>query len=184
MSSAEATPPPLVRCRAVALVGFMGSGKTSVGSRLADRLGWTFIDADDEVESRTGSTIDALFRDAGEESFREVEARVTAELLQRRDIVVATGGGWPTAAEGRLEGLPEDVLSVWLRVDPKVAVKRISSPDRRPLLAVDDPLARATELLDRRESAYRRARLHLDSNDESPEALADAIARHVSNPDI
>jgi len=182
VSSVEATPSTLIRCRAVALVGFMGSGKTSVGSRLADRLGWTFVDADDEVESLTGSTIDGLFRDVGEEGFRQIEAGVTAELLQRRDVVVATGGGWPAAEEGRLEGLPEDVLSVWLRVDPGVAVKRISSPDRRPLLAVDDPRARAMELLEAREPAYRRARVHLDSNDESPDALADAIARYVRNP--
>lgn len=181
MSSVEADPRTLTRCRAVALVGFMGSGKTSVGARLADRLGWTFVDADDEVEARTGSTIDTLFRDVGEEGFRQVEAGVTADLLQRRDVVVATGGGWPIAEDGRLEALPPDVLTVWLRVAPEVAVARITSSERRPLLAVDDPLARATALLERREPSYRRARVHLDANEESPESLADAIARYIRN---
>jgi shikimate kinase len=149
-----------------------------VGSRLAERLGWSFIDVDDEVESRTGSSIGALFRDVGEAGFREVEARVTAEVLEGRDLVVATGGGWPTADVGRLEALPDDVLTVWLRVDPETAVRRAAGTGR-PLLDVEDPLERARALLERREGAYRRARLHLDSNEASPEALAEAIVRSV-----
>jgi len=164
-------------CRLVVLVGFMGSGKTSVGSRLAERLGWSFVDVDDEVEARTGSSIDALFRDVGEAGFREVEARVTAELLEARACVVATGGGWPAAGGGRLEALPDDVLTVWLRVDPDVAVERVAATRHRPLLNVEDPLARARELLGRREAAYRRARVHLDTNEATPEVLVDAIAR-------
>ena len=184
MSSVEADPRTLTRCRAVALVGFMGSGKTSVGSRLANRLGWTFVDADDEVEARTGSTVENLFRDVGEDGFRQVEAGVTADLLQRTNVVVATGGGWPTAGEGRLETLPADVLTVWLQVAPEVAVARTTKSERRrPLLEVDDPLARATALLERREPSYGRARLHLDANEGSPDTLADAIARYIRNPE-
>jgi shikimate kinase len=165
-------------CRLVMLVGFMGSGKTSVGSRLAERLGWSFVDVDDEVETRTGSSIEALFRDMGEMGFREIEARITAELIEGKELVVATGGGWPAAGTGRLEALPDDVLTVWLRVDPDIAVERAAGAGR-PLLDVEEPLERAKALLERREGAYRNARIHLDANEASPEALVEAIVRSV-----
>lgn len=158
----------------------MASGKTAVGARLATRLGWEFVDADAEVEARSGASVETLFRERGEEGFREVEGRVTGELLEGRRRVLATGGGWPAAEPGRLDDLPADVLSVWLRVPARVAVERAARDGRsRPLLAVDDPEARARELLDRRRPAYAGATLHIDASRASPDALAAAIVEYV-----
>lgn len=172
----EAGPP----FRVVLLVGFMASGKSSVGARLAARLGWDFFDADDAVEAAAGASVETLFRERGEAAFREVEARVTEELLAGRRRVVATGGGWPAAAEDRMDGLPPDVLSVWLRVPAALAVERALRDGRvRPLLAVDDPEGRARVLLRRRRPAYAKARLHLDASEPSPDTLAAAIVKHM-----
>lgn len=167
--------------RLIVLVGFMGSGKTSVGRRVARRLGWRFVDSDDEVEARAGSSVEAIFRERGEAGFRELEAQAMEDLLRGRHRVVATGGGWPAAGPGRLRDLPADVLTVWLRVPAPVAVERVAREVRsRPLLAVDDPVDRARRLLDRRLPAYRCARLHLDTANASVEALAAAIVERIA----
>ncbi|HZD05947.1 MAG TPA: shikimate kinase, partial [Longimicrobiales bacterium] len=137
--------------------------------------------SDDEVEARAGSSVEALFRERGEAAFRDLEARAMTEILRGSHRVVATGGGWPAAGPGRLETLPVDVLSVWLRVPAATAVLRVArggSP--RPLLAVDDPVGRARRLLERRTPAYRPARLHLDTVEASVVALADAIVERLT----
>src|SRR5688572_10409385 len=89
----------------VVLVGFMGSGKTTVGRQLATRLGWTFVDLDDEVEARAGMSVDELFRTRGEPAFRLLESEAGAAVLARKAIVLAPGGGWALAS-GRMEELP------------------------------------------------------------------------------
>lgn len=167
--------------RLVLLVGFMASGKTSVGRRLAARLGWEFVDADAEVEARSGLSVEAIFRERGEEGFREIEGRVTADLLEGRRRVVASGGGWPAADPDRLYALPDEILSVWLRVPASVAVDRARREGRvRPLLDVEDPEESARELLGHRRSSYARARLHLDASKPSPDALASAIVEYLA----
>ena len=95
----------------VLLVGFMASGKTRVGRLLAHRLGWSFRDFDSEIVSREGLSISEIFRQHGEGSFREMEARIGSELLGEDHVVLASGGGWPTGP-GRMEDLPEGTLSV------------------------------------------------------------------------
>lgn len=166
----------------VVLVGFMASGKTSVGERLARLLGWRFTDFDAEIEARAGASIPEIFARQGEEAFRELEARVGRRLLQEEDVVLATGGGW-AATEGRLTDLPEGTLSVWLRVGPEEAVRRAGSGEgERPLLDVADPVGRARELLEQREPLYGRAMVTLDAEEASPGELARAIARMVQDP--
>jgi shikimate kinase len=163
------------RVRRVLLVGFMGSGKTRVGQALARRLGWVFRDFDQEIGSRLGLPIPEIFRQHGEAGFREMEHRVGAELLREVEVVLACGGGWP-AALGRMEELAPDTFSVWLRVSAEEAVRRIRQEGpTRPLLAVDDPLARARELLARREAWYRMAEVALETEATEPEDLARRI---------
>lgn len=161
----------------VVLVGFMGAGKSRVGRELSRILGWELVDVDQEVERRSGRSIPTIFREEGEAAFRLLEAQVTGELLGQDRVIVATGGGWPAAAPGRMESLSPDTLSVWLRIPAEEAVRRVGSGRGRvrPLLRVPDPVAEAKRLLAEREPAYRLARLTLDV-DRFP---ARAIARRI-----
>ena len=176
MSSGSDRGPALPLTR-VLLVGFMGSGKTRVGQALADRLGWSFRDFDQEIKIRVGLPIPEIFRQHGEDRFREGEEQVGKDLLRNSRCVLASGGGWPVAL-GRMEDLPPGTLSVWLKVTPEEAVRRIRKEGpTRPLLAVDDPVARAGEILAVREPYYAEAHVCLDSMDGTPEALAEEIVR-------
>ena len=161
------------------LVGFMGSGKSTVGRLLARRLGWLFVDLDEAVEAATGIKIAELFRTRGEPAFRQLEADAGVVAAARVRVVIATGGGW-SLVPGRLDGLPEGSLTVWLRVRPATAVRRATGTRRvRPLLAGPDPAARAKELLKEREPAYSRARLQLAADRVSPTSLVDAIVAYM-----
>lgn len=163
----------------VLLVGFMGSGKTSVGRALARLLKWPFRDFDDEIEAEVGRTVPEIFRLRGEAFFRRVEARVARRLFDEEEVVLASGGGW-AAEPGRLDAVPAGTLSVWLRVSAEEAVRRVRDGEReRPLLDVDDPVARARALLAEREASYREADLVLDSESAPPEGLARSILKHI-----
>jgi shikimate kinase len=166
--------------RRVLLVGFMGSGKTRVGRLLARRLGWPFRDFDEEIVARQGLSIPEIFRQHGEGAFREMEARVGAELLLEEQVVLASGGGWPVGP-GRLEELPHGTLSVWLKVPLLEALERARMEGAtRPLLQVEDPLQAAERLLETREAYYRRARVALDTHGAEPEDLARQIEELVN----
>ncbi len=159
----------------VLLIGFMGSGKTQVGQALAKRLGWSFRDFDQEIRSRLGMPVPEIFFKHGEGFFRQIEERVGAELLLEEDVVLASGGGWP-AALGRMEGMPDGTVAVWLQVSPEEAVRRVREEGpTRPLLAVENPVDRARELLESRETFYRQADLVVDSTKGRPEELARTI---------
>lgn len=161
--------------RRIVIVGFMGSGKTTVGRALAEALHWRFEDLDLHIEALDGRDIPTIFRDSGEARFREMEADVGARLLAEDEIVLATGGGW-AAARGRLEALPAGTVSIWLRVSAEEAVRRAASePGARPLLAVADPLASARELLDRRTAWYARADLAVDTEGMTPEHVTSQV---------
>jgi shikimate kinase len=155
----------------------MGSGKSTVGPLVAERLGWEFRDMDREVERRTGRPIPEIFRESGEAAFRAEEEQVARELRDR--VVVASGGGWP-CRPGRLETLPSGTFTVWLRVGPDAAVARIREGDEvRPLLQGPDPQGRARELLEDRVSYYRLAALHLDTEEAPPDELARRLVEWV-----
>ena len=163
----------------VVLVGFMGSGKSTVGRLLARRLGWVLVDLDEAVEAATGIKVAELFRTRGEAAFRQLEAEAGVAAAARARVVIAPGGGW-SLVPGRLDGLPEGSLTVWLRVRPETAARRATGTRRvRPLLSGPEPVARARELLREREPAYSRARLQLHADRASPSALVDAIVAYM-----
>lgn len=159
----------------VVLVGFMGSGKSTVGPLLARELGWDFTDLDSAIEEEAGCSIPTLFRSRGEEAFREIEDRVAQRVLLECEVVMASGGGWPCRPT-RIKNLTDDTLSIWLRVSPERAIERAGRQGvQRPLLNVADPLGRAKELLAAREPYYQSARWWVDTEAYS----VDEVVRHV-----
>jgi shikimate kinase len=159
----------------------MGSGKSTVASLLASRLGWTFLDFDKEIERRAGAPVAEIFRTRGEPFFRELENRVGAELLERDRAVLASGGGWPVPA-GRMESVGADTLTVWLDIDAATAVARAGSSRRvRPLLQDPDPLGRAEALLTERRPRYQLAKVHLEAGRSTSRELAEQILYYIKH---
>lgn len=154
------------------LVGLMGAGKTSVGKLLARRLGKTFCDCDHEIESATGVRIPVIFEIEGEAGFRARESRMLAELAERRNIVLATGGGAILAEENR-RVLGKNGTVVYLRAAPQDLWQRTRHDRNRPLLQTPNPLAKLTELYAERDPLYREiADLIVDTGNQSVSALA------------
>jgi len=160
--------------RVIALVGMMGSGKTSIGKRLAARLELPFVDSDSEIETAAGMTITEIFDRHGEAYFREGERRVIARLLGEGGCVLATGGGSFMDARTR-EAIAEAGISVWLRADPATLLQRIARRNNRPLLRTADPAAQVKRLLAQREPIYARADLIVDSSDRPHEEVVGAL---------
>lgn len=167
------TPLPLDR-RAIVLVGLMGAGKTTVGRRLAHRLGLDFVDADAEIEKAAGESIPEIFKLRGEKVFREGEKRVISRLLDDGPQVLATGGGAFMDPETRAEIMNKGV-SVWLKADIDVLMKRVSKRGNRPLLKTADPRATMKKLMDERYPVYADADITVESREGPHEVVVDAI---------
>lgn len=140
--------------RSLAIVGMPGSGKSTVGRQLAKRLGWRFVDSDLQIETRIGGSIRAFFEREGEAAFRVIEAEVIAELVARDRHVVATGGGAVLRPENR-ESLRRGCDVIYLRCAPEELFRRLRHDTQRPLLQVQDPLARLREMYLQRDPLYR-----------------------------
>src|ERR1700733_1958093 len=150
--------------RTVALVGMMGAGKSSVGRRLAAKLGCDFRDADAEIETAAGCSITDIFDRFGEDAFRDGERKVIARLLGEAPHVLATGGGAfiHPATRARIK---EDAVSVWLKAPVELLLQRVGRRDTRPLLRSGDPKEILERLLKEREPVYAEADLAIDSED-------------------
>ena len=160
--------------RSLYLVGMMGSGKTSTGRPLAERLGYGFVDADAVIEQAAGCSIPEIFERDGEAGFRKLESQVLSAISQRHSLVVATGGGVVTQPENW--GLLHSGIVIWLDVVPDQLLKRLTADSTvRPLLQTADPEAALNALLDERRPLYGEADLTVVINDETPEAVADGI---------
>ncbi len=154
--------------RSIVLVGLMGAGKTSIGRRLAARLGLPFRDADAEIELAAGCTVPELFSRYGERAFRDGERRVIRRLLAGDQQVLAFGGGAFMDPETRA-ATRADAVSVWLRCPLHTLVRRVSGRDHRPLLSDGDPTDILQRLIDQRYPIYAEADVILDCGDESPD---------------
>lgn len=154
--------------RPVVLVGLMGAGKSCVGRRLAARLGVPFLDADAEFEAAAGCSISEFFAKYGEPAFREGERKVIARLMDGPRCVLATGGGAFCDPETRARIL-DGAVSVWIRADLDLLVKRTSGRDHRPLLKTGDPREILSRLMDARYPLYAHADITVDTTDEPPE---------------
>jgi shikimate kinase len=146
------------------LIGLMGAGKTAVGRRLAARLELSFVDADSEIEAAAGATISEIFAEHGEAYFRQGERKVIARLLDSGPQVLATGGGAFMDPETRAS-INARGVSVWLKADIKILLKRVARRDNRPLLATGDPAEVMKRLMDTRYPIYAEADITVESRD-------------------
>jgi len=162
--------------RSIVLVGLMGAGKSTVGRRLASKLSLPFLDADHEIESAAGMTIPDIFATHGEEYFRDGERKVIARLLQRGPIVLATGGGAFMNEETRAR-IAESGISIWLKADLDVLMRRVRKRSNRPLLQNPDPEGTMRKLMETRHPIYALADLTVESREAPHErVVADVIA--------
>jgi len=164
--------------RSIVLVGLMGAGKSSVGRRLAARLGLPFVDADSEVEAAAGCTIEEMFETHGEQYFRDGERRVIARLLNGPRQVLATGGGAYMDPSTRA-CIREHGISIWLRAELDVLLKRVKRRKDRPLLKGGDPAATLRRLMDLRYPIYAEADITVDSGDGPHELVVEEIVRRL-----
>ena len=140
----------------LALIGFMGTGKSCVGRVVADLLHFTFLDTDHVIEARAGKAISDIFAQDGEPAFRQWERRIVDELTRRDKTVIATGGGLPADA-ANLASLKTHALVICLWASPETIWERVRGHNHRPLLNEPDPLAKIRQLLAAREPCYRQA---------------------------
>lgn len=158
----------------IVIVGFMAAGKSTVGRLVAEEVGYGFVDLDELVERLVGRSVPEIFRSGGEEAFRELEARATARLDDREGVVAAVGGGW--MARPALRTRWPDAVRVWLRVGPEEAVRRLEGQlGSRPMLAGEDPVGEARELLASRREDYARAEVAVETEGRSPEEVASEV---------
>ncbi len=150
--------------RPLVLVGMMGAGKTTVGRRIANRLGRQFIDSDEEIERAAQMSIPEIFEQRGEDEFRAGEMRVIARLLKEKDIVLATGGGAFVNPDTRAL-VKTGAVSVWLKADLDVLFERVSRRSNRPLLKTADPKGTLEKLIEDRYPIYAEADLTVVSRD-------------------
>ncbi len=162
--------------RSIVLVGMMGAGKSSIGRRLASDLNLPFVDADAAIESAAGMSIPEIFEAHGEPYFRSGEARVIARLLESGPQVLASGGGAFINPQTR-ELIRARGVSVWLKADLDVLLRRIKRRSDRPLLRTDDPERTLQRLIEERYPIYAEADVTIQSRDVSHEAIvADIMA--------
>jgi shikimate kinase len=168
--------------RSIVLVGMMGAGKSSIGRRLAQRLGLSFVDADAEIESAAGMTIAEIFATYGEPYFRSGEQRVIARLLDSGPQVLATGGGAYMNAETRA-GIAQKGISVWLKAEFEVLMRRVKrrATADRPMLQ-GDPAQRIVHLMAERYPVYAAADITVMSRDVAHETIVNEIIAALAAP--
>ena len=170
--------------RPVVLVGLMGVGKSTVGRRLAKRLGVPFIDSDSAIEDAAGYTPAEIFERYGEQDFRDGERRLVARLIDGEVRVIATGGGAYVDPRTR-ELLNDRAITIWLDAPVDILADRTSRRDTRAQLRQGDPKATLERLSNERRTSYEQAHIHVKSGDgahrEVVDAIVDALEKHLSN---
>lgn len=158
----------------LALIGFMGTGKTSAGRLVAEQLHFEFLDTDETIQTRTGRTIAEIFAKNGEMAFRELERDVVAELASRHRTVISTGGGLP-ANPDNLASLKQHALVVCLWASPEKIWERVRNQSHRPLLHDADPQRKIHDLLKIREPFYKQADVLINTDLRSAREVAQQI---------
>lgn len=157
----------------------MGTGKTEVGRILSKKTGRRLVDVDGMIEDEQKMTVSEIFREFGEQSFRDLEADAVRRLSGMGNLLISTGGG-VVLREENIESLRKNGTIICLTASPETILKRVCSNSDRPLLKVDDPLARIRELVENRRKHYERADMVIDTEDKTPLEVAEEIIARVS----
>jgi shikimate kinase len=165
--------------RSIVLVGLMGCGKSSIGKRLAARLALPFVDADEEIEKVAAKSISEIFADQGETFFRDRERKVISRLLEAGPQVLATGGGAYMNADTR-DSVRRHGVSVWLRAELPVLMRRVQKRDTRPLLKSGNPEATMRKLIEARYPVYAEADITVESRDEPHDVIVTELLERLT----
>jgi shikimate kinase len=166
--------------RTVVMVGLMGCGKSSVGRRIANRLSLPFVDADDEIVKAAGQSIADIFQEHGEAHFREGEKKVIARILNGNSMVLATGGGAFMTPDTRA-AIKAKGVSVWLKADLPLLMRRVARRDHRPLLKTGNPEKIMRKLMDERYPVYATADITVESRDVAHEVIVHDVLNALLN---
>lgn len=166
--------------KSIVMVGMMGCGKSAVGRRLASKLGLPFVDADEEIEKAAGKSIEDIFAEHGEPYFRDGERKVLARLLRTGPQVLATGGGAFMNADSRA-AIEQTGVSVWLKAELPLLLRRVAKRSNRPLLKTGDPEVVMQNLMDVRYPVYALADITVQSRDVPHEAIVGEILRCLAD---
>jgi len=158
----------------IVLIGFMGTGKSSVGKILARKLGLKFVDVDEVIEKTTGMKISEIFAKFGEPRFRDIETEVIKLISQNNRQVIATGGG-AILREENFKKLKDKGIIVWLKASENVILERVKNCKDRPLLQVENPKQKIKELLTKRIPFYEKADFSINTEELTPEEVAEKI---------
>ncbi|HEC69735.1 MAG TPA: shikimate kinase [Candidatus Omnitrophica bacterium] len=160
------------------LLGFMGTGKTSVGRLLSQRLSWKFLDLDDLIEEREGLKIAEIFSQKGEPYFRDLETKILKEVAQKSKLIVACGGG-VVLKEENLSLIENSGIGICLEASPEVIYERTKKFTHRPLLNVVNPQGKIKELLEKRAKFYAKVKYHIDTSNLTVEEAVEKIEKLV-----
>ncbi|WP_074381440.1 shikimate kinase [Bartonella doshiae] len=166
--------------RALVLVGLMGAGKSVIGKRVATMLHLPFYDSDQEIEKAAQMTISELFKTYGESEFRALEQRVILNLMKKSPLVLATGGG-AYINENIQKAIHQNGISIWLKVDLNILMKRVSRRPTRPLLQTENPQETMQRLMEQRHPIYAKADLTIKSHKESRHTVAQNVIRSIQH---
>lgn len=158
----------------IVLLGFMGTGKTTVAKELSRRLKKEYVEIDDLIEKDQKDTIENIFKNKGETYFRQVEKNITKKISQKEDLVISTGGG-VVLDEENIKNLKKNGILICLEANPKVILERVKKETQRPLLKVKNPKQRIKELLEKRRPFYQKADFYIDTSNLSIQEVADKI---------
>ena len=164
----------------IVLTGFMGTGKTEVGRELAQLKGLKLIDVDTEIERSEKMSINDIFKQFGEEKFREIETEMIEKVSREENVIISTGGG-AVLKQRNMDALKKTGLVICLMATPETILQRTGNSDVRPLLQVEKPLEKINELLEFRRPYYEQANIIINTEEKSPLRIAEEIIDKIRN---
>ncbi len=164
----------------ICLTGLMGSGKSTVGAALAQKLGLEFVDIDAKIEFKTGMKISEIFAQKGEDFFRKIESETLKEFAEKSGQVISTGGG-AVQKEGNLKILKENSTVIYLKTSPEVLFERVNADTSRPLLQNEKPFETLCALLEKREPNYQKADIIVTTDGKTVDEIVNEILKNAES---